>query len=92
MAANKRFWKLTPKFRIFIHLVELQSNIANPNTFWAYADEDLQRHIGEIASSCSTMNLAPMVLYKWGRLVFDDDSSRGIEEASSFESLCMFAF
>ena len=45
VAANKRFWKLTPKFHIFIHLVELQSKIANPNTFWAYADDDLQRHL-----------------------------------------------
>ena len=74
-AANKRLWKMTPKFNSIFHLVELQSKIASQNTFWAYADEDLQRHIGEIASSCSTMNLAPMVLYKWALLVFDDDSS-----------------
>lgn len=73
--SDKRAWKMTPKFHIFVHLCEIQSKIANPNTFWAYADEDLQRHIGEIAASCSMMSLEPMVLYKWALLVFDEDSS-----------------
>jgi hypothetical protein len=69
-----RAWKCVPKFHIFIHLCELQCKFRNPRCYWCYADEDLQRHIGEIGTSCSSMNLAPMILYKWIVLVFDTDA------------------
>ena len=71
LAAEIRFWKATPKFHLFQHLLELQAKIANPTRFWAYADEDLQRHISHIAKSCSALRLVPVVLYKWVILAFD---------------------
>lgn len=73
IAAKKRLWKAVPKFHIFIHLCEIQCRIRNPRCFWAYADEDLQRHVANIASSCSALNLAPMIVRKWIILTFNDD-------------------
>jgi hypothetical protein len=74
LALKQRAWKCVPKFHIFIHLCEIQCHFRNPRCFWVYADEDLQRHIGEIATSCAVSNLAQMVLYKWLVLVFDTDA------------------
>jgi hypothetical protein len=68
LSSGKRLWKLVPKFHMFAHLCEYRRN---PRCFWVYADEDLQRHVKDIASSCSMMNLEPMVLFKWIVLVFD---------------------
>jgi hypothetical protein len=67
-----RSWKPYPKFHLFLHLCEIQAaTMQNPRCYWTYCDEDLQRHLGEIATSCHMSNLAPMTLYKWIVLVFD---------------------
>ena len=35
-------WKLTPKFPLLLHLVELQAPLwGNPKFFWCYSDEDM---------------------------------------------------
>ena len=72
---SERSWKATPKFHAFQHLCEIQNKTMNPRCFWAYSDEDLQRHLGDIAGSCSSMRLDYMVLYKWVILTFEDDDA-----------------
>ena len=68
-----RMWKVTPKFHAFQHLCEVQSQIMNPRFVWCYADEDLQRHVGDIATACFMMRLAYMVLYRWVILTYDEE-------------------
>lgn len=62
--SRKRLWKLVPKFHTFVHLCETQSFL-NPRFFWTYSDEDLQKHMKEVANSCHPMNLPHMVIFKW---------------------------
>jgi hypothetical protein len=72
VAAMRRAWKETPKFHLFQHLCEVQcAGVGNPKFYWVYADEDLQRIMKAVALSCHSLNLAPMVLYKWLVLHFD---------------------
>ena len=66
-----RAWKATPKFHLFMHLCLEQCRVWNPRHFWCYADEDLQRHIAEIAESCSSLRLVPVVLHKWIILAYE---------------------
>ena len=61
-----RMWKLTPKFHLWVHLLEIQiQTIGNARAFWTYRDEDLQRLMKNIAIGVHPNNLALVVLYKW---------------------------
>ena len=69
---NVRKWKMTAKFHLFQHLLEWQClEVCNPRFYWVYADEDLQRHVTEIASSCHSRTMCEVSLYKWMVLTFD---------------------
>jgi hypothetical protein len=70
--SRKKAWKFTPKFHLFLHICEFQAiTLMNPRFGWVYSDEDLQKHMGDIASSCSATNVASVAMYKWVILVFD---------------------
>ena len=70
--ADMRNWKMTPKFHLFVHLIEVQlPSWGNPRYFWTYGDEDLQRIMKSVALSCHPLNLEPMVLFKWLCIKFD---------------------
>ena len=67
-----RAWKLTAKFHLFLHLVEIQAvTLGNPRFYWVYMDEDLQQIIKKIALTCHPKLVAPLLLYKWLILKFD---------------------
>ena len=66
-----RAWKMSPKFHLIAHLL-LDQNILNPQYTWTYCDEDLQRILKQVASSCSPLNIPKMVLTKWVCGRFDD--------------------
>ena len=67
-----RAWKMVPKFHLFLHLCELQVGVkGNPRYYWTYCDEDLQRHVKEIAQSCHPSTLPTTSMYKWLLLVFE---------------------
>jgi hypothetical protein len=70
MTQHRRAWKMSPKFHLMQHILEHQSWM-NPRFSWAYADEDLQRILKEVATSCHAMNTPHMVLYKWAINTFD---------------------
>ena len=58
-------WKLTPKFHLLLHLVEIQiPRWGNPRFFWCYADEDLIGQVIDAASSCHPSTMAAVALYK----------------------------
>jgi len=67
---GQRAWKMTPKFHLMQHILEHQSWI-NPRFTWAYADEDLQRILKDVALSCHSNNTPFMVLFKWAVHMFD---------------------
>lgn len=68
---RRRAWKMTAKFHMFLHVVETQCYYyGNPRYFWTYSDEDLQRYMTDIASSCHPDHLAPTLLLKWSILTF----------------------
>ena len=67
-----RAWKLTPKFHLLLHLVEIQSmELGNPRYYWTYMDEDLQQIMKKIALTCHAKHIAPLLIYKWLILKFD---------------------
>ena len=70
LAQQVRLWKMVPKFHIWQHLCEDQT-LMNPRYFWTYSDEDFQRIMKGIATSCHANNLAPMVLMKWLVVTFE---------------------
>ncbi len=58
-------WKLTPKFHLLLHLVEIHvPRWGNPRFFWCYADEDLIGQIVEVAGACHPSTMADIALYK----------------------------
>ncbi len=62
---DSKAWKLTPKFHLLLHLVELHApRWGNPRFFWCYADEDLVGQIVEVAGSCHPNTMAEIALYK----------------------------
>ncbi len=64
-------WKLTPKFHLLLHLVEIQiPRWGNPRFFWCYADEDLVGQVVEVAGSCHPSTMAELALYKHGLLQY----------------------
>lgn len=66
-----RFWKMSPKLHLFIHLCEWQSvDVGNPRFYWTYADEDLVGHMVEVGSSCHPRTLAVTALFKWITFAF----------------------
>ena len=67
-----RMWKMSPKFHLQQHICEHQSWV-NPRVAWTYADEDLQRLLKGVATSCHPLNTAHMVLHKWLCIVFEQD-------------------
>jgi len=64
LSEGRRSWKMTPKFHLLQHILEHQCWL-NPRVTWAYADEDLQRVLKEVALSCHPTNTPSMVLFKW---------------------------
>ena len=62
---------MTPKFHLMQHILEHQTWM-NPKYNWVYADEDLQRILKEVATSCHVRNMPHMVLFKWAVHTFDD--------------------
>ena len=61
-----KLWKMMPKLHIFVHLCEWQAvEVANPRSYWTYADEDLVGLLVEVAQSCHPRTLAPAALMKW---------------------------
>ena len=62
---HKRMWKSVPKFHVFVHICDLAVVLGNPKYYWTYSDEDLQRVIKEVATSCHPRNMEQVVLYKW---------------------------
>ena len=66
-----RRWKMVPKFHLFQHLCEIQTQRkGNPRFYWTYADEDLVGHMKEIAQSCHPLTMAQTCMYKWVLLQF----------------------
>jgi hypothetical protein len=66
VAKEERFWKLIPKFHIFLHLCEVQCTTwGNPRWYWCYSDEDLQKLMKAVALSCHPARMASEVLRKW---------------------------
>ena len=61
---NERKWKIKPKFHSTQHILEHQSFI-NTSKVWLYSDEDLMRHVKEVALSCHPAHVPYMSLYKW---------------------------
>ena len=58
-------WKLTPKFHLLLHLVDIQApRWGNPRYFWCYQDEDLVGHVVEVARSCHPATVESVALYK----------------------------
>jgi hypothetical protein len=79
IAANRRAWKLAPKFHLFLHLCEWQAiRYGNPRFWWCYPDEDLVGHMIEVARSTHPKTMAAVSLFKW--LVFFFDDLLGIEQ------------
>jgi hypothetical protein len=67
-----RAWKLTPKFHLYLHLVEIQAlTLGNPRYYWTYLDEDVQQIMKKIAVTCHSQHIAPLLMYKWLILKFD---------------------
>ena len=58
-------WRLTPKFHLLLHLVEVQiPQWGSPRFFWCYADDDLIGQVIDVASSCHPSTMAAVALYK----------------------------
>jgi hypothetical protein len=70
VAQHRRAWKMSPKFHLMQHILEHQTWM-NPRFTWVYADEDLQRILKEVATSCHPLNTPHMVLFKWALNTFD---------------------
>ena len=72
-ARGLRLWKITPKLHLFMHLCEIQAIVfGNPRFYWTYADEDLVRHMIEIASSVHPSTLA-VISFPTGCLYFTNE-------------------
>ena len=67
-----KWWKLSPKLHLFVHLCAHQILMGNPRYWWCYGDEDLVRIMIGIADSVHPRTLAISVLCKWLWCVFDD--------------------
>ena len=61
---NERWFKMTPKFHLMQHILEHQTWVS-PRMSWTYGDEDLQRILKEVATSCHPRTVAYMVIFKW---------------------------
>lgn len=73
LEAGRMMWKLVPKFHLFLHLCEWQSqSFGNPRFWWCYADEDLVGHVVEVASSVHPRSMPAMSLYKWVTFFFNE--------------------
>ena len=85
LANDVRYWKMIPKFHLLQHILEHQCWV-NPRTSWAYADEDLQRLLKGIATSCHSLNVPHMVLHKWLCTVFSRCRSVNVCSYFAFSS------
>ena len=66
-AHDVKAWKLAPKFHMWVHLCEDQTQVMNPMIFWCYGDEDLVGQAIEVSKSVDSST----GLYKWLFLHFD---------------------
>lgn len=52
MAGDSPFWRVKPKFHLWVELAEFQSPLlGNPASFWTYKDEDFVGYVAGLASS-----------------------------------------
>ena len=65
LRAEKRAWKMTPKFHVFLHICEISSDMENPRFHWTYTDEDLQQVMKKIAVTCHAGHVEWLCLFKW---------------------------
>ena len=72
ISAGKKFWKMTPKVHLFLHLCEWQGPLyGNPAYYWCYGDEDLVGKLIEVAETCHPRALGETALFKWLIVAFD---------------------
>ena len=69
---NVRMWKMTGKFHMFQHLLELPCYVGNPRYYWLYMDEDLMQLVKRSASHAHPRTICETVLYKWVIFWYDD--------------------
>ena len=71
LAKGQRFWKMTPKVHLVLHLCEWQApSVGIPKFVWTYADEDLVGTMIEVAESCHSNTMAATAMTKWMLLSF----------------------
>ena len=69
---KRKFFKMSPKLHLFVHLCEWQGiEYSNPRFYWCYADEDLVGLMVEVAKTCHPKTMAMNTLFKWLHLEFD---------------------
>ena len=71
--ANKKYWKMSPKWHLFLHLCEwaIPDTGLNPRSYWTYADEDIVGNLIEVAEGCHPATMAVVALTKWVLLAFE---------------------
>ena len=71
LACGKRLWKMTPKWHLLLHLSSPEHlELGNPMHMWCYADEDLQKSMRQIGTSCAMQTVEDVLLLKWVFLRF----------------------
>ena len=65
LEACERSWKVKPKLHETQHILEYSAEVINPMYVWLYSDEDLQKHIKQIAVQCHPCTVAYMCLFRW---------------------------
>ena len=65
VASDQKYWKVHPKFHMWLHLTETQAGLMNPRMFWCYADEDLVGQAMEVMRSVHVSTAPDTGLYKW---------------------------
>lgn len=71
LARRKRLWKMTPKWHLLLHLSSPEHlELGNPMHMWCYADEDLQKSMRQIGTSCAIQTVEDVLLLKWVFLRF----------------------
>ena len=73
---KKRFWKVTPKLHLFLHLCEWDVEFGNPRFFWCFADEDLVGQMIKCGESCHPKTLAVASMFKWLTVVFSEQDAK----------------
>lgn len=69
--SGTKAWKLVPKFHLYQHLCLYQAAFhGNPRFYWTYADEDMVGAMVEVAQSCHPSTMAPIAMFKWLVLQF----------------------